>query len=104
MKFKEGDRVAAYGTDANGDPVVVRAEVVSLNADGTLGLRGDTYKDELYDFSCVHPKQCRRLVKRERRRVWCFDDGYENLEGPFVTETPSTPERWIEFVEVRRRR
>jgi hypothetical protein len=81
-KFKVGDRVAAYGYARiagalsmscpylHGKRGVVKAvvsqdEILVSLADGTI-------------FN-IHPKQCRRLKKRERRRVWIRSDEFERV-------------------------
>lgn len=59
MKFKVGDRVAVYGhpdiTDGSARIVLAIMDCGNLEID----------RNEF-----AHPKQCRRLVKKPRRRIW----------------------------------
>lgn len=86
MKFKVGDRVAAY---FNGSRHTGR--IITLVKDGEC-------LDVMYDFggmiSRVHHKQCRRLVKKKKNdedekefRRWVFNvipDVMTDLEGRIV--------------------
>lgn len=92
MKFKVGDRVAAY---INGQRVLGVLE--TLNPNNTFEFCADEYSSR----RTVHPKQCRRLVKRERRRVSIyFGDKGTVVEGGRQFEVGEE----IDFVEVRRRK
>lgn len=66
--LKVGDRVRVYGWDFD-DPkeaLIFNAEVLEKLSNGMLKVRNPRLDGD--DF--VHPKQCRKLVKKERRRVW----------------------------------
>ena len=56
-----------------------------------------TYDDETYT---VHPKQCRRLIKKPRRRVWVNVDCHEL----FISDkaVPPLNRGWKEFIEARK--
>lgn len=59
-----------------------------------------------YVNSMAHPKQCRRLVKKPRRRVWAqlnSDGIYSNLGELLVNGCIQNGER-IEFIEVRKKK
>lgn len=64
MKFKAGDQVVVYGREWGAKMQGFKAKVESINEDGMLFVNT---KDTAY---YVHPKQCRRLVKKPRRRIW----------------------------------
>jgi hypothetical protein len=57
-----------------------------------------------------HVKQCRRLVRRERRKVWVMEGSDGDLRyGTWDTakrpgELHSDCGRWVEFVEARKER
>lgn len=75
MKFKVGDRVRVYGflnpcAVAKGIIVDLIGPIVVFNEDGDL---------EKQRFS-AHHKQCRRLVKKERRRLWIQNTDLKKLE------------------------
>lgn len=82
MKFKIGDTIAAYnnGTRWVREVLEVRDELIICNAD-----------------SQYHPKQCRILKKKERRRVWIGDGEVCHRAHPHQERT------CLEFIEVRRK-
>lgn len=62
-------------------------------------------------FTCAipfAPQQLRKLVKRERRRVWIDPEYLQGLlAGGYhrhATASPNEKPDWIEFIEVRRRK
>ena len=62
--FNPGDRVRVYGFDAEDAINVLTRTVVSIKPSGLIETDGGEY---------VHPRQCRRIVKRksmEKRRGW----------------------------------
>lgn len=109
-KFKVGDRVAVYGIAFDG----MRCKsfygtVTEVLDDGWLVVNPDCPETNAND---VHEKQCRRLVKRERRRVWIKcgrHGGLSSLGGQlknpvvFGSSTKSHDPEYVEFVEVRKR-
>jgi hypothetical protein len=69
-KFQVGDRVAVYGLAGDLTSIRVAATVTDINPDGTLSLNeDDAFKRgyDGYDFTMVHPKQCRKLKKKEKK-------------------------------------
>jgi hypothetical protein len=98
-RFKSGDRVAIYsgtkrwtGTveQCSADDMLLR---VALHPSGTV--------------TGAHPKQCRKLVKKYRRRVWlhCYEDGRVEHALKLHTPTCGVPCTFCrEFVEVKRKR
>jgi hypothetical protein len=71
--FQVGDRVAVYGLDGNCELVRIKTTITGFASSGQLYLdEKDTVRLTVpkYDFSVAHPKQCRRLVKKVRRRIW----------------------------------
>lgn len=71
MKFKVGDRVVKY--DSNLKPS--KGTVVKIYEDGCLSL--DIGAEEIRLFA--HPKQCRLLIKKPRRRVWIYKSAFNEL-------------------------
>lgn len=95
-EFKVGDRVRVYGARYNGtvEPFVATIEHIYQN--GSIKVSSDNIM-----YCEIHPKQCRHLVKKERRRIWVKF----HPQGQIYTVECSEPqeEGWIEFVEVRRK-
>lgn len=95
-KLKVGDRVAYYDS--------------GFRDTGTIGACEPATSRVRIDPSggWVHPKQCRRLIRKERRHVWVNPNPTSQGDlwrvhpgNNFVS--PSKPnDGWIEFVEVRR--
>lgn len=106
-KFKVGDRVAIYGTVATyseknksteylrGDKGTV--QIVYSNPEDEL-----TVKMESREIS-AHPKQCRKLMKKERKRLWIkypslptgFHSCMREISNKYETD-------WFEFIEVKK--
>lgn len=103
--LKVGDRVRVYGWDFD-DPkeaLIFNAEVLEKLSNGMLKVRNPRLDGD--DF--VHPKQCRKLVKKERRRVWLTfykDNGYSNIYtfNPLRSALKEGAEVF-EFIEVKRK-
>lgn len=97
-KFSQGDRVAVYAT-ASG--ISVRSTGVVNVAEPTR-LLIDLDKNNAFRMNGLiwaHPKQCRRLKKREPRQVWVLFKPTGEVED--CTSHPELVEgKWIEFVEV----
>lgn len=69
--FKVGDRVAVYGHGGTGKPLRITTNVEGFNSEGCIYLpEKDAYRQgyQGYDLTVVHPKQCRRLVKKRTLR------------------------------------
>lgn len=97
MTFKVGDKVRAYSGSLS-----YLYTVSSIETHGML-----SFKETSYWF---HRKQCRKLVKKERRRVWVGWD-YRNVLNQAMRVTAHKPaDNWacsdevvIEFVEVKKK-
>lgn len=61
IEYRVGDRVRYYGA-FNEFVDVAKATVVEVCENGILGVETDD------EFLYVHPKQCRRLKKREKKK------------------------------------
>lgn len=100
-QFKVGDRVRIYGFHIDDAGHVMDRTIDEVCDNGLLGTDGGEY---------VHPKQCRRLVKRERRRVWVnvYGGGMNYVAHPTqeVADRNALQSRveCIEMVEVRRKK
>jgi hypothetical protein len=96
--FQVGDRVRVYGIVVRmfgaGEAIKKVATVTSVD-DELLIL------DDGGDAFYAHPKQCRRLVKKERRRYWLNPNISAHYDGTFWIDN-KPHEGWIEFVEVKK--
>ena len=109
-KFKVGDRVRVYGHRTNDwmpfTGTVVQRDYPELNdrSGCTLAVEADAGKVGVF---LVHPKQCRKLVKKERRRVWVvFREDYDGVEYTAPAEigiASRDKARAVEFVEAKGR-
>jgi len=106
MAFKKGDRVAVYSGAAKPENCHRQIGVVERVTDGGMVL---VVFDTGMEWWC-NPKQCRRLKKRERRRIWvqCKDSGMSTLAGRLqnYVEILREPESddYVEFREVIRKK
>ena len=87
-------------------------KVLSVRPDGKLDLKSNLGSS--YDSFIAHPKQCRRLIKKPKRRVWIQQNAINVLErtsgihatslgGSFLGDILTVPfEGAIEFIEVRK--
>lgn len=96
-KLKVGDRVALYC----GGRVVTNITAV-FSSDGTV-------RTDHSGASVVHPKQCRRLVKKPRRRVWVSVKSAPGIWPEVIFEDPTKSDHydaieWTEFAEVKGKR
>lgn len=99
MKFKIGDRVAVYEADGR--------------RSGYINKIYDTGNLEVItvDFAgAYHPKQCRLLKKKERRRVWikrdCFDGQAYTCTAHIVRDNKiwlPIPDDYTEFIEMEKK-
>ncbi len=96
--LKVGDRVRVYGADTQSMVAVGVVEFVTLHGCPMVRLSSTFARS-------FHPKQCRRLKKRERRLVYIERtlDGEGNSNGRMVLSTLKPGER-VEFLEVRKRK
>lgn len=107
-----GDRVAVYGAIFSTKKKEYFGSAVDWRKGEVVGTvqAGDmiVFKDEWGEDFTAHPKQCRRLVKKERRRVWVYQDRLGSItEQPtaYYRDQPpdDSPGHWVEFIEVRRK-
>lgn len=102
MKFKVGDRVRVYG-----GAFVEVAVIRSIDAD--TGILSCGQRKGTNEWLMAHPKQCRRLVKKPRRRVWINPWAITQMNtetfGKDIARalTDKANTEWIEFREVRRK-
>lgn len=88
-QFKVGDRVAAYLSGPQTSRRVGKVkEICPAYLILDLGHSSNPY--------AVPPQACRKLVKKERRRIWIGEQWHDILTSP-----PTDPSLWTEFVEVR---
>lgn len=102
MALKPGDRIRVYGHGPDLTHVFDRT-IVSINDEGYIETDGGE--------NC-HPKQCRKLVRKERRRILvninqsggisgvCFKGKVkiESLLGDFYSDNDT-----VEFIEMKRK-
>jgi len=99
-----GDRVAVYWYDGR-----FTGEIDRISNEGSTGPRYFIQFDTGL-AKWAHVKQCRRLVKRERRRVWISESNLGNLavhsQGHSVVVWKDKPmlDDAVEFREVRKER
>jgi hypothetical protein len=103
MKFQVGDRVAVYAYQHQTSPGRRIGRVSSISHYGNIVVRFDSFGP----VGFFHPKQCRKLVKKEPRRVWINISPSGTMGAVWRNETKakavSDPEDiTVEFVEVRR--
>lgn len=103
--FNVGDRVAVYDNGKRQVGFVGKTEPSAQN------IRVDNVSSQQCDkwtFGWFHPKQLRRLKKREKRRVWVLEDNMLTYKlGKMVgfdamSFKPDAP--CVEFVEVRKKK
>lgn len=104
---KVGDRVLVSYISAVGNVCDRRATITDIKHTGAIAVEKDCIKGEI-DF--VHPRQCRRLVKRKRRSVWINPNdaagSVERHSGVFytgITFQDYSCNGWLEFHEVKRK-
>lgn len=93
-------RVRVYATLC-GVVAETKGAVIAIREDGMLHVRLDGPEKKVI---VAHPKQCRKLNRRERRRVWISQFQWANscstVPARINRENPFHD--GIEFVEVRR--
>lgn len=111
MKFEVGDRVAVYHVWKGR----LTGKVDAINERGHLSVIEDGFYSA-HEDGPFHPKQCRKLVKRERQRIWVgqkiyrWGNGHVDhfMEARFIkpsdSEKPADGRQWREFVEVRKKK
>lgn len=109
--FKKGDRVRVYDLQLLNYCMSRSAKgtVASAETLNHLVVKMDERKTE-EDQWIVHPKQCRKLVRKPRVRVWlpvkveaCDVEAFEEQVWRWLTESPEPDYMYLhrEFVEVK---
>jgi hypothetical protein len=100
-KFKVGDRVRVYG-GTNPDEGEFFDGTVRQIEGRWLVVKDDRNGEVVSSF---HVKQCRKLVRKERRRVW-IRESIIPIRGDLLDNPPAehSEQFFIEFVEVRKRK
>lgn len=104
MKFKVGDKVAVYDRTYNLARGV--GKVVEIDDHPATGVR---VRVPNYQDFWFHPKQCRRLVKKERRRMWVRFDQHGTVLSTSTRFPSGNPDysmlnsELVEFVEVKKK-
>jgi len=108
MSFKVGDKVRSFGTMSvcgasanlyiNGS---FDGEVPEICQSGWLKIRGND------GTVLTHPKQCRKLIKKPRRRFWIQESWLENVGLTSSSDSACVVNRdrqpgFIECIEVRK--
>lgn len=96
MKFQVGDRVRVYHGHKSFKGTI---KDIHNGGGGLLYVMEDGFYSYPEDAP-FSPKQCRKLVKKERRRVWISYLGKSMNE---VVTIPQKGPHWVEFVEVKRK-
>jgi hypothetical protein len=113
-KFNVGDRVRVYAT-LNGNRAETAGELMRKRQDEMWFVKLDGRRGQII----AHPKQCRRLIKRPKRRIWIYATSFDDIqtvgqdetsfeclrEHPmvFTRRASDNMEKMIEFVEVKRK-
>lgn len=94
MKFKVGDRVAVYPKAFERMTGIIDSTHITDYTFMVVKL-DERYGSDVYTY---HPKQCRRLVKKPRRRVWIFNP--DAFDAGYVSDVSKKPlEGYVEFIE-----
>lgn len=107
---KIGERVTVkgYGQDPQTgkahwiDKKGVVAELFGANKDCCLVQVYSDFHGVVYEFN-ISTRDCRRLVKKPRRRVWINEDDLLERKDKFFATREQTFGRNIEFVEVKKK-
>lgn len=105
--FKVGDRVRVYGSVVvqtySGDSQEIKPLVCNLATVQEVWSRELMLHQENSAFRIfAHPKQCRRLVKKKRRRLWLGGTGAEDSVPRLVACSLVPRDGFVEFVEVKK--
>jgi hypothetical protein len=106
-ELKVGDSVAVYGiclvpsAGRSSGTVMDRWVGTVHRIHQGIGIEVRSHEDEC--VYSVHPKQCRRLVKRQKRRIWIHPDimirSGNEMYGRPISDEPT--KGFVEFVETR---
>lgn len=99
--FSVGERVRVYHRNS-----VFNGKIDSIKPTGEVRVIEDGFYS-VHDESPFHPKQCRRLKPKKRRRVWVFFENRETALG-FTYNSPESAPDWakdslVEFTEVKKK-
>lgn len=107
--FQKGDRVRVYASVYE-ELLETVGTIERILENGMVYVEFDKVS-EIGNASCwAHPRQCRRLVKKERRRVWIPEGALDRLySGDARNISANISDRKIvdtdtQFVEVRRKK
>lgn len=96
---KVGERVMVYQGRLS-----FKAEIRGIFESGLLHIKADDEHNR--DSGVVHPNQCRRLKKKERRRIWVKYNANGFVNRNFVASEARPPLEefnWVEFIEVKKK-
>lgn len=110
-KFKIGDRVAVYGWGGTAGSKIKNGQhgtVIESPIGETQGqiyvALDNTFRREEDRF---HPKQCRLLKKKVRRRIWLppnWDNGRDFQPVNILTNPERVGDGSVEFIEARKKK
>ncbi len=103
-QFKIGDRVRVYNAGTPRNELVVGI-IESLPDEKTDFVRIVFKENGIMQRYLAYPQQCRRLVKKERRRVYiCINKGGAlDTRGHTTCYSERKHPKWVEFIEVKRK-
>lgn len=108
--FKVGDRVAVYGATQTGYSGVVfeRKTGTIKEIEPARGAWFNVLLDGAKQTYTFHPKQCRLVKKKERRRMWISEMHLEHHlkvgDPTYAYSYPDLVTEPVEFVEVRKKK
>lgn len=100
MKFQVGQRVRVYDGGSNRCGVVSERPENDLT-DDAIWVQFDTPFFGKLAQSCS-PQQCRRLIKKPKRRVWLNWNDIEAGDPTVCWSWERTTNEFVEFVEVKK--
>jgi hypothetical protein len=92
-EFKVGDRVVCYNCTLRRKGNII--DIDTRYTPNTLVIQTDD------DTISMHPKQCRRLVKKKRREVWVHPQGIGHCD--YVKASGNPAPGWVRFVEAKQK-
>ena len=112
-KFKVGDRVKVFVT-LQSVPYETPGTVTAIMSPRLIKVNLDRVETTAGKIIGAHPKQCRRLIKKPRRRVWVHGNPKIKLGDAIETAgdllfyistepSPTYKGAYIEFVEVKKK-
>lgn len=81
MKFHIDDRIVVHDIDRTTGKYTKDKGIVIIAEESRLLVKTDNWKNDTLQGSWFASKQCRRLIKKERQKVWlhCTVDGKVSL-------------------------